>query len=60
MQVGEDDFFWEKNARQQFPKVAEDIDTQLQAYRAAVDELNRKSGANVSADMDPNQLMQVS
>lgn len=58
-QVGEGDFFWEANGRRQFPKVAEDIDAQLSAYRAAVDDLNRKSGANVSADMNPNELMQV-
>ena len=30
-----------------------------QAYKQAIAELNRRSGANVSADMDANELMQV-
>ena len=58
-QVGEEDFFWEANGRAQFPKMAEDVDAQLQKYKAAVDELNRRTGAGVDADMGPNELMQV-
>ena len=58
-QVGDGDFFWEANGRAQFPKMAEDVDVQLNKYKAAVEELNRKTGANVDADMDPNELMQV-
>lgn len=58
-QVGDEDFFWEANGRSQFPKMAEDVDAQLQKYKAAVEELNRKTGANVDPNMDPNELMQV-
>jgi len=58
--VGDGDFFWEANGRAQFPKMAEDVDVQLNKYKAAVEELNRKTGANVDADMDPNELMQAS
>jgi hypothetical protein len=58
-QVGDGDFFWEANGRAQFPKMAEDVDVQLNKYKAAVEELNRKTGANVDANMDPNELMQV-
>ena len=32
-QVGEGDFFWDANGRNQFPKVAEDADAQLQKYK---------------------------
>lgn len=58
-QVGDGDFFWEANGRSQFPKMAEDVDAQLQKYKAAVEELNRKTGVNVDASMDPDELMQV-
>lgn len=34
-QVGEGDFFWEANGRNQFPKVAEDVDVQLRQYKQA-------------------------
>lgn len=59
VQVGVGDPFWEANARQQFPNVATAVDASLKEYKAAVAELNKNTGANVSADMDPNQLMQV-
>lgn len=58
-QVDEGDFFWAKNSRQQFPKMAEDVDAQLKAYREAIDELNRKTGANMSAEMGADKLQQV-
>ena len=32
-EVGEGDFFWDANGRNQFPKVAEDADAQLQKYK---------------------------
>ena len=32
-QVGEGDFFWDANGRNQFPKVAEDVDAQLTKYK---------------------------
>lgn len=32
-QVGEGDFFWDANGRNQFPKVAEDVDAQLTQYK---------------------------
>jgi len=57
VQVGEGDFFWDENGRNQFPKVAEAVDVQLQKYKAAVAELNRQTGANVDPNADPNDLM---
>ena len=32
-EVGEGDFFWDANGRNQFPKVAEDADAQLKKYK---------------------------
>jgi hypothetical protein len=58
-QVGEGDFFWELNGRRQFPKVAEDVDVQLQKYKAAVEDINRKTGSNMDPNADPNDMMQV-
>ena len=31
--MGEGDFFWDANGRNQFPKVAEDVDAQLTQYK---------------------------
>ena len=33
VEVGEGDFFWEANARSTFPKVAGDVDVQLNKYK---------------------------
>lgn len=43
--VDERDFFWEACGSYPFPKVAEEVETQLKAYRAAVDEINSKTNA---------------
>ncbi|EIE26993.1 SM/Sec1-family protein [Coccomyxa subellipsoidea C-169] len=56
--VGEGDFFWDENGRSQFPKVAEEVDAQLQKYKQAVADLNRQTGANVDPAADPGDLMQ--
>lgn len=60
LQVHEGDFFWDKNARQQFTGVAEDQSKQLAAYREAVDEINRKTGAGINPDAIADELQQVS
>eukprot|EP00798_Chlamydomonas_sp_ICE-L_P019994 gene19994-26707_t len=41
--VDEHDFFWEACGTYPFPRVAEEVETQLKAYRAAVDEINQKT-----------------
>lgn len=59
-QVDDADFFWALNGRNPFPKMAEDVDNQLQKYKAAIEELNRKTGADEDPNAaDPNDLMQV-
>ncbi|KAK9829342.1 hypothetical protein WJX72_005270 [[Myrmecia] bisecta] len=57
-EVGEGDFFWEQNGRNQFPKVAEQVDVELQKYKLAIEELNRKTGSDVDPNADPNDIMQ--
>ncbi|KAI8474656.1 MAG: SM/Sec1-family protein [Monoraphidium minutum] len=43
--VDERDFFWEACGSMPFPKVAEEVETQLQKYKASVDEINAKAAA---------------
>eukprot|EP00879_Flechtneria_rotunda_P018857 GHRR01019794.1.p1 GENE.GHRR01019794.1~~GHRR01019794.1.p1 ORF type:complete len:638 (+),score=249.45 GHRR01019794.1:780-2693(+) len=50
--VDDKDFFWESAGALPFPKVAEEVETQLQQYKAAVDEINSKTAAQQQADAD--------
>ncbi|KAG1665641.1 hypothetical protein FOA52_011235 [Chlamydomonas sp. UWO 241] len=43
--VDERDFFWEACGSHEFPRVAEEVEGQLRAYREKVDEINRKTNA---------------
>ncbi|KAG2499041.1 hypothetical protein HYH03_003226 [Edaphochlamys debaryana] len=57
--VDEKDFFWEACGAHVFPKVAEEVETQLQRYRAAVDEINKKTAAGGAQEgaFDPDELL---
>eukprot|EP00878_Enallax_costatus_P003254 GHUV01003457.1.p1 GENE.GHUV01003457.1~~GHUV01003457.1.p1 ORF type:complete len:653 (+),score=212.17 GHUV01003457.1:296-2254(+) len=44
--VDDKDFFWEAAGALPFPKVAEEVESQLQRYKAAVDEINSKTAGN--------------
>ncbi|GIL46543.1 hypothetical protein Vafri_3525 [Volvox africanus] len=57
--VDDKDFFWEACGAHAFPKVAEEVETQLQRYRAAVDEINKKTAAGAGQDgaFDPDELL---
>ena len=57
--VGTHDFFWEAYGKEQFPKIAEEVENELKLYKQAVEELNRSTGANIdpNAAMDPSELM---
>ncbi|WRT69150.1 uncharacterized protein IL334_006134 [Kwoniella shivajii] len=48
------DFFWEKNAGNPFPQVAEDIDTELSRYKSDAAELTRSTGIS-----DVNDVAQI-
>ena len=43
--MDERDFFWESCGSFAFPKLAEEVEVQLKAYRAAVEEINTKTNA---------------
>ncbi|WWC91119.1 uncharacterized protein L201_006060 [Kwoniella dendrophila CBS 6074] len=48
------DFFWEKNAGNPFPQVAEDIDSELSRYKADAAEITRSTGIS-----DVNDVSQI-
>ena len=43
--MDERDYFWNSFGSYTFPRVAEEVETQLKAYRAAVEEINKKTTA---------------
>ena len=47
------DFFWKSHGREQFPKIAEQVESELSKYKSAVEDLNRATGANVDPNADP-------
>ena len=48
------DFFWARNAGAPFPQVAEDIDTELNRYRADADDVTKKTGVSSIEDLNDN------
>lgn len=56
-EVDDKDFFWEGCGSSPFPKVAEEVEVQLQRYKTAVDEINRKTGAGGAQEgaYDPDE-----
>ncbi len=48
------DFFWARNAGAPFPQVAEDIDSELNRYRADADEVTKKTGVSSIEDLNDN------
>jgi len=59
-EVDDADFFWREHGREQFPKIAEQVEVELSKYKASVEELNRATGANVDPTADPSELMSAS
>lgn len=45
------DFFWEKNAANPFPQVADDIDVELTRYKQDAAELTRSTGLSDVSDI---------
>lgn len=56
-EVDDADFFWHSHGREQFPKIAEQVEAELAKYKASIEELNRATGANVDPTADPSELM---
>jgi hypothetical protein len=59
-EVDDADFFWRDHGREQFPRVAEQVEAELARYRAAVEELNRATGAAADPSADPSDAMSAS
>ncbi|KAK9822559.1 hypothetical protein WJX74_004630 [Apatococcus lobatus] len=58
-EVGEADFFWEASGAKPFPDVVTDLDQSIAKYKQAIEDLNRRTGADVDPNADPNELMQA-
>ncbi|TPX72873.1 hypothetical protein SpCBS45565_g00063 [Spizellomyces sp. 'palustris'] len=50
------DFFWRKNASNPFPQVAEDVDVEINRYKADVDQVTKSCGVNSLDEVDPNDF----
>jgi len=56
-EVDDADFFWHTHGREQFPKIAEQVEVELARYKSAIEDLNRATGANVDPTADPAESM---
>jgi sec1 family domain-containing protein 1 len=56
-EVDEADFFWRGHGREQFPRIAEQVEVELSKYKSDIEDLNRKTGANVDPAADPSDMM---
>ena len=53
--MDERDYFWNSFGSYTFPRVAEEVETQLKAYRAAVEEINKKTTAGPQVGLGGSQ-----
>lgn len=56
-EMDEKDFFWHAHGKEQFPKIAEQVEAELAKYKASVEELNRATGANIDPTADAAGLL---
>ncbi|PSC71004.1 SEC1 family transport SLY1-like [Micractinium conductrix] len=56
-EVDDNDFFWAGHGKEQFPKIAEQVEVELKKYKDAIEELNRKTGSHIDPLADPSDLM---
>ncbi|CAA6673554.1 unnamed protein product [Spirodela intermedia] len=56
-ELDDSDQFWISNSWSPFPKVAEEIETQLGKYKLDVDEVNRRTGGKDGAEFDGTDLI---
>lgn len=56
-ELDDSDQFWISNSWSPFPKVAEEIETQLGKYKMDVDEVNRRTGGKDGAEFDGTDLI---
>lgn len=56
-EVDDADFFWAGHGKEQFPKIAEQVEVELRKYKEAIEELNRKTGSHIDPLANPNDIM---
>lgn len=56
-ELDDSDSFWVANASAPFPKVAEEVETQLGKYKQDVEEVNRRTGGKADVDFDGHELI---
>ena len=54
--IDSNDQFWAKNAGNPFPQVAEDVDAEINKYKADVDAVTKSCGVNSIEEVDPNDF----
>jgi len=50
------DYFWKKNLSSPFPKVAEDVDIEINKYKKDVEDVTRQCGVSSLDEVDPNDF----
>jgi len=50
------DFFWKKNLSSPFPKVAEDVDIEINKYKKDVEDVTKQCGVSSLDEVDPNDF----
>jgi len=50
------DYFWKKNLSSPFPKVAEDVDSEINKYKKDVEDVTQQCGVNSLDEVDPNDF----
>ncbi|KAJ3697268.1 hypothetical protein LUZ61_000973 [Rhynchospora tenuis] len=56
-ELDDSDSFWAANSWSPFPKVAEEIELQLKAYKQDVDEVNRRTGGQGGVEFEGTDLI---
>lgn len=56
-ELDDSDSFWNANASALFPKVAEEVEAQLNRYKQDVEEVNRRTGAGKDTHYDEQELL---
>lgn len=56
-ELDDSDSFWVANSSSPFPKVAEEVEAQLNKYKQDVDAVNRRTGSRGEVDFDEQELL---
>ncbi|KAJ7549979.1 hypothetical protein O6H91_07G077100 [Diphasiastrum complanatum] len=56
-ELDDSDSFWLANNSAEFPKVAEEVETQLNKYKQDIEEVNRRTGGSKEGSLDDHELL---